>query len=148
MAWKGPEASPGPGRVAGRACPDPATEASPGRQDRGRGSGYSPGAKPAWCELSVAGLGQLARSAESEEPGKPLGHAPHPGWAVQRGTQTQRDRDILSHREPGTRSEPPPDLCSWPNSTLTLETLLLAPPPNPSFCCFSLFPSRAASTCK
>lgn len=70
--------------------------ANPGRQERApESSGYSPGAEPAWPELTVAVIGQLPDSEEAEGPRKPLGHAllaGQYGW----GTDLQGQKDIPS----------------------------------------------------
>lgn len=79
----------------GRVSPD-LHGANPRRQERGlESSGYSPGAEPAWPELTVAGIGQLPDSAEAEGPRKLLGHALLAGqyrW----DTDLQGQKDIPS----------------------------------------------------
>lgn len=82
----------------------PRPVANPGRQARARErSGYSPGAKPAWPELTLAGLGHLPGSAEARGPRKALGHAllagQYRGGHRSRGTAgcpvTRRDRNQI-----------------------------------------------------
>lgn len=65
-----------PRYIAPMAISRPRPVANPRRQARARErSGYSPGAKPAWPELTLAGLGHLLGSAEARGPRKALGHA-------------------------------------------------------------------------
>ena len=110
-AWEGPE----------QASPEPPGARRPGGPPQTRPQGRSPGDRPGarrevaapqgqsqpGPELTVGRMGQLPGSAEAEGPRKPLGHALLAGQ-YRPNTDSEGQGGVLSHRETGTRSEPPP----------------------------------------
>lgn len=86
--------------------------------------------KPARPELTVAGIGQLRGSAAAEGPREPLGHALLVGQDRQ-DTDPEGQKDIPSHGETGTSSEPPPDQCSFTQVSSHFLQVLSGPSPTP-----------------